>query len=154
MPKVIPCPILYLIVTNFTCIDGCGDTDDIDNNSPSNISGPSESLGVEAPDSANTNVAEPSALPVNQENATPSKPNVGPTSVATTDQTDAQQLAEQHQLIHEILPDSSLTVQELTYARALYNSRRYPLRFALADTDEEDNYNKKRKRTMYYYYTF
>ena len=31
MPKVIPCPILYLIVTNFTCIDGCGDTDDIDN---------------------------------------------------------------------------------------------------------------------------
>ena len=52
------------------------------------------------------------------------------TNVGAQLQADTQELASQQKIIQEILPDVSLTLEEFGSARALYNSRRYPLRFA------------------------
>lgn len=64
------------------------------------------------------------------------------TNVGSQVETDAKELASQHVLIQSILPELSLSLEDLINARALYNSRRYPLRFALSEES-----SKKRKHT-------
>ena len=52
------------------------------------------------------------------------------TNVGAQLEADAQELATQHQIIQQILPNSKLNLEELMNARVLYNSRRFPFRFA------------------------
>jgi SET domain len=66
------------------------------------------------------------------------------TNVGAQLQADAQELASQQKRVEEI-HSLSLSLEALTNARALYNSRRYPLRFALRSTDGENT--KKRKHS-------
>ena len=65
------------------------------------------------------------------------------TNVGSQLEADAKELASQQKLIESILPDDPFSLEELTNARALYNSRRYPLRFALSDEET----SKKRKHS-------
>ena len=52
------------------------------------------------------------------------------TNVGAQLQADAQELASQHKIVQEIIPDSKLSLEDFSSARVLYNSRRFPLRFA------------------------
>lgn len=61
------------------------------------------------------------------------------TNVGAQLEADAKELASQQKLIQDLLPDSLISIEALTNARALYNSRRYPLRFSL--------HSKKRKHS-------
>ena len=52
------------------------------------------------------------------------------TNVGAQLEADAQELESQHKIIQEIIPNSKLCLDELSNARVLYNSRRFPFRFA------------------------
>jgi SET domain len=52
------------------------------------------------------------------------------TNVGSQLMADQIELTSQLSIIKELLPNSVITIQELTQARAIYNSRRYPLHFA------------------------